>query len=638
MGRQEVNPLKEAEQLRLFEKSLLRDVQAIEHMIAKGMFEKDVRRIGAEQEIFLVDRFCRPVPLAIEFLEQINDPHFTTELAKFNLEINLDPIPFTGNCFSKMENQLSELLNKARGIAHKNNADIILIGILPTLRKSDLEIDNMTPKPRYYALNEATSKLRGDDYEIFLAGTDELHIKHDSVMLEACTTSFQVHFQVIPDEFAKLYNIAQFLTAPVLAIATNSPLLFGKRLWHETRIAVFQQSIDTRHPDSYIRESMPRVIFGNKWVERSVMEIIHEDIARFRVLVSTDIEDDPFEVLKQGRPPHLKALQLHNGTIYRWNRPCYGITNGKAHLRIENRVLPSGPTIIDEIANAAFWFGLMKGVSEEFNDITKIIKFDDVKGNFEAASRQGLNAQFSWLNGKTISAHDLINQQLLPLARQGLKEGNIDANDIDRYLDVIESRVRSRKTGSQWLLHSYNDMKEKGTMDESLSSLTATTVTKQQNGQPIHEWAFAQLDKSNGLKIHNYLRVEQYMTTDVYTIREDDVIDLVMCLMEWQHIRHVPVEDEHHRLVGMVSFHSLLQLLKENLSGKDITSIPVSSVMEKDVIAVEPETPTIDAINLMREKGVSSLPVVKNGQIVGIITERDFITIAKQLLEEKLRK
>ncbi|MDR4509439.1 MAG: CBS domain-containing protein [Candidatus Brocadiaceae bacterium] len=631
MGRLDVSHELDANKLRLFEKCLLKDVRALEHMIANGMFESEVRRIGAEQELFIVDSTWRPAPLAMKLLGQLDDPHYTTELARFNLEINLDPIPFGGNCFSAMENQLDTLLGRIRTIALKSNAEIILTGILPTLRKSDLGLNNMTPQTRYLALNEATSRLRGDDYELFLKGTDELHIKHDSVMLEACNTSFQVHFQVVPEEFARLYNIAQTLVAPILATSTNSPLLFGKRLWHETRIAVFQQSIDTRHPDHYIRESTPRVIFGNSWVKNSVMEIIREDIARFRILISSITEEDPFEALDRGCPPQLKALQLHNGTIYRWNRPCYGITNGKAHLRIENRILPSGPTVLDEVANAAFWFGLMKGFSKEYDDITKVISFDDVKGNFDASARQGLNAQFTWVDGKTIPAQDLILQRLLPLAREGLKEGNIDSTDSDRLLHVIESRVRLKQTGAQWMLRSFNDMKDKASMEEALSSLTAEMVVKQKEGKPVHEWPLARLDTSRKLKRHNCLRVEQYMTTDVFTVNQDDIIDLATCLMDWHDISHIPVEDVNRRLVGIVSIHSLHLLQKEGLYDTDLSSVPVSEIMQKEVPTVEPETHTLDAIRLMREQEVSCLPVIKNGQLVGIVTEYDFVAIAAQL-------
>ena len=245
MGEQNVREQSQREEIRVFLKHLLQDVRAMEKMIAEGRFESGVRRIGAEQELFLVDGDWRPAPIATEVLEEVDDPHFTTELARFNLEFNLDPQTFGGACLSDMEEQVNSLLAKVRAAARRIGGDVVLTGILPTINKSDLELENMTPNPRYLALNEAMTRLRGGDYEFFLKGIDELHLRHDSIMVEACNTSFQVHFQVGPEEFARLYNAAQAVTAPVLAAAANSPMLFGKRLWWETRVGLFQQSIDT---------------------------------------------------------------------------------------------------------------------------------------------------------------------------------------------------------------------------------------------------------------------------------------------------------------------------------------------------------------------------------------------------------
>jgi hypothetical protein len=431
MGEQEVRQQSQREEIRVFLKHLLKDVRAFEHMLEHGLFESDVRRIGAEQELFLVDADWRPAPIATEVLERVNDDHCTTELARFNLEFNLDPLTFGGSCLSDMEGQIVELLAKVRSAALESGGDVVLTGILPTLQKSDLELDNMTPIPRYFALNEAMTRLRGSDYEFFLKGVDEVHLRHDSIMVEACNTSFQVHFQVAPAEFARLYNAAQAITGPVLAAAANSPLLFGKRLWAETRVGLFQQSIDTRRTTPHLREQIPRVSFGRHWVRASALEIFREDIARFRTLISTEVDDDPFEALDRGEPPSLKALRLHNGTVYRWNRVCYGISEGRPHLRVENRILPSGPTPRDEVANAALWFGLVSGVLEEHGDVTRHFNFDDVRTNFFAAAQQGLNAQLAWAGGRLEPASRLILETLIPLARDGLLAGGIDSGDIE---------------------------------------------------------------------------------------------------------------------------------------------------------------------------------------------------------------
>jgi CBS domain-containing protein len=637
VGTQDVRQRTEADEKRVFLKHLLRDVRAFEQMLADGMFESGVRRIGAEQELFLVDANWRPAPIAVEVLEATADDHFTTELAKFNLEFNLDPLRFGGDCLSVMESQITELLHKVRVAARSVGGEVALVGILPTLTKSDLELANMTPNPRYFALNDALTKLRGGDYEFILKGIDELHLHHDSIMVEACNASFQVHFQVGPDEFAKLYNIAQAVTAPVLAAAANSPLLFGRRLWSETRIGLFQQSIDTRRTSPHLREQIPRVSFGRHWVRESALEIFREDIARFRTLLSTEMDGDPFDSLAAGQPPSLKALRLHNSTVYRWNRVCYGISEGKPHLRIENRVLPSGPTPRDEVANAAFWFGLVSGVLEEYDDITRHMTFDDAQTNFLSAARSGLHAQLVWFEGRLAPARQLILDELLPLARRGLEVAGLESADIDLYLGTIEDRMQVSCTGAQWQLSSLAAMGGRGPLSERLSAVTAALVHRQETGEPVHTWDKARLEEGGGWK-QNYLSVEHCMLTDLVTVNEHEPVDLVAHLMDWNHIRHVLVEDDDNRLVGIVSQRILLRLVgsyhPEQLDGP----MPVSAVMQTNPVTVSPETATLEAIELMRNHQLSCLPVVKNDRLVGIVNEAQFMAIAGQLLEEKLRE
>jgi CBS domain-containing protein/gamma-glutamyl:cysteine ligase YbdK (ATP-grasp superfamily) len=637
MGEQDVRQESQRDEIRVFLKHLLKDVRAFEQMLEQGLFESDVRRVGAEQELFLVDADWRPAPIATEVLERIDDEHFTTELARFNLEFNLDPLTFGGSCLGDMERQINEFLAVVRKAAHDCGGEVVLTGILPTLQKSDLELDNMTPIPRYFALNEAMTRLRGGDYEFFLKGIDEVHLRHDSIMVEACNTSFQVHFQVAPGEFARLYNAAQAITGPVLAAAANSPLLFGKRLWWETRVGLFQQSIDTRRTTPHLREQIPRVSFGRHWVRASALEIFREDIARFRTLLSTEVDDDPFEALDRGEPPSLKALRLHNGTVYRWNRVCYGISDGKPHLRVENRILPSGPTPRDEVANAALWYGLVSGVLGEYGDVTRSFNFDDVRTNFLAAAQQGLNAQLAWAGGRLEPASRLILDTLIPLARSGLLEAGIDAGDIDSYLGTVEERVRSGRTGAQWQLASMASMGRRGPLSERLSALTAAIASRQQTGEPVHTWDSARLEEGGGWK-QNYLTVEHCMDTDLVTVDPHEPVDLVANLMVWNNIRHVLVEDADNRLVGLVSQRALVKLVgtyhPEQLDGP----LPVSEVMQRNPVTVEPETPTVDAIDLMRRNRWSCLPVIKNGQLVGILNETQLMAIAGQLLEQKLRE
>ncbi len=366
MGEQRVIIATDQKVMQRFVKNLLRDVQALEYMLEQEWFEDDVVRIGAEQEMCLVDnKTYKPATIATDVLSKTKKwPWLESELAKFNLETNMIPRVFKETCLSDMEKEVSGYLTKLRKKLGDFDAQLILTGILPTLRKFDLDMENLTPKERYKALMEAiNSQLIGNSYELRLMGIDEILVKHDSPLLEACNTSFQVHLQVSPQQFVPYYNIAQTLAAPCMAMAANSPILFGKRLWHETRIALFQQALDIRTTHDHMRERAPRVSFGSGWLENSIMEIYKEDIARFRVLLSAEIEEDSLGLIEEGKVPKLRALQVHNSTVYRWNRPCYGISDtGKPHLRIENRVLPAGPTVVDEIANAAFWLGAVVGM------------------------------------------------------------------------------------------------------------------------------------------------------------------------------------------------------------------------------------------------------------------------------------
>jgi CBS domain-containing protein len=624
-------------ELRVFTQALLRDVRALETLLTGERIERGIRRIGLEQEMFLVDEQWRPAPIATQLLERLDDPRVTTEIGRFNLECNLRPLVFGGGCLSTIETRLHGVLAAIDAQARDLGARVVLTGILPTLRKSDLTLDNMVPAKRYFLLNEALTRLRGGPYTLQIKGTDEIRITHDSVMLEAANASFQVHFQSGPEEFAKLYNIAMAVAGPVLAAAVNSPLMLGRRLWHETRIAVFQQSVDTRQTIPEMREVLPRVSFGRSWLSESVLEIFREDISRFKVLLGRTIDEDPFEALAAGRVPALKALQLFNSTVYRWNRPCYGVADGVAHLRIENRVLPSGPSVLDEVANAAFWFGLVSALASDLSDVRDEISFDSVRTNFVAAARHGLDAHLEWLGGGTLTAQELIGRLLLPLAERGLRAGGIDEADIRRYIDTIAQRVERRQTGSAWLLSSLAGMREEGSPEERMAALVAATVARQADGLPVHEWKPATLSEAGCWK-PSYMRVEQYMSTDLLTVTEDEPLDLVANLMDWHRIHHVPVEDNEHRLIGLVSHRPLLRFLASDEARRESGPIPVSRIMARSLVTVGRETGTLEAIDLMRRNRISCLPVVQDDRLIGIVTERDFMRIAGQLLEEMLRE
>ena len=634
MGEQNVKQNTDEATHQAFMKSLLTEVRALEKMLDDGLIESGVSRIGAEQEMFLIDRAHRPALKALEILETIDDDRFTHELGLFNLEANLSPQEFGGACLRRMETELQDVYQRAHDAAERINCDIALVGILPTLTMKDVRLESMVPTLRYHALNDAMCALRGDDFQFMINGIDQLSVRHDNVMLEACNTSFQVHFQVSPENFARYYNIAQAVTGPLLATAVNSPILLGKRLWHETRIAVFEHSIDTRSKTHQERGLRPRVHFGDRWLEESATEIFKEDIARFRIVLTTETEDNPLGMIEQGTMPSLNALRLHNGTVYRWNRPCYGVHNNIPHLRIENRVIPSGPTVVDEMANAAFFFGMMRGMSAQVDDIRNHLSFADVKANFLGAARDGIRAQMCWFNDTHMPAKELVLEQLLPLAREGLQEAGINQEDIDRYLGVLHDRVTTRRTGARWALESLEKMGDSGTLDQRLRCLVASMVEQQSGSRPINEWSLAEYCLEQDWK-ESYRNVGQFMTTDLFTVRPDDIVDFAATLMDWRHVRHVPVEDDRGLLVGLVSHRALLRLVATGRAGSD-HKVTVEEIMNRDPVTVSPETSTVEVIRLMRVSKHACLPVTRNGKLVGIVTEHDLIVVSSHLLETYL--
>jgi len=638
MGEHDVDTLFDESKSQAFMKALLEDLRALEYMIEAGLLETGVTRIGAEQEMFLVDRNLRPAPISLEVLNHAKDSRLTTEIARFNLEANLTPLTLTGRCLSLMEEELKELLGVVRRSAATFDADVLLSGILPTLQKSDLTLENLTPLPRYDALNRGVIGLRGGPLSIHIKGLDELQVTHDNVMMESCNTSFQVHFQTSPAEFACAYNMAQAITAPVLAAAVNSPLLFGHRLWHETRVALFQHSIDSRSRSQLARSQPTRVSFGNCWLKSSVTELLHDQISRFRPIMIAQPDEAPFQVLARGEVPLLSALRMHNGTVWRWNRACYGVAEGIAHLRIENRALPSGPTVQDEMANAAFFVGLMVALPQEYGEIAKRLTFNDAKENFFAAARYGLNVQLKWLDGKSTSASALMLNDCLPWACAGLKESYGDSSDIDKYLGILEGRVSGGQTGAQWMLNSLSSVEGKDEHepnDVHTRLLTSTILARQKENQPVHEWKLAAASEQDDWS-QSYQTVGQFMATDLFTVRPDDLVDLAASLMEWRHIRHVPVEDEDGRLVGLVTHRGLLRLLSGGSTAPDATSMTVREIMKPSPTSVTSTTPTLAAIEIMRSSGIGCLPVVDDDQLVGIVTSYDFLTATASLFKQHL--
>jgi CBS domain-containing protein/gamma-glutamyl:cysteine ligase YbdK (ATP-grasp superfamily) len=635
MGEHNVEQQVDEKKAQAFMKALLDDLRALAFMLEDGRIEKGVRRIGAEQEMFLIDRYLRPAAVSLDVLKQANDPRLTTEIARFNLEANLTPVDLKNDCFSRMEQELVELLALARNSAATHGADILLAGILPTLQKSDLTLDNLTPSARYHELDRGVIRLRGGPLSIHIKGLDELHLEHDNIMMESCNTSFQIHYQTSAEEFTNHYNVAQAITAPVLAVSVNSPYLFGHRLWQETRVALFQHSTDERSRPQLARNQPTRVSFGDGWLKNSVIELFHDQIIRFRPIMFAQPDENPFAVLARGETPSLSALRLHNGTVWRWNRACYGVTDGVAHLRIENRALPSGPTVVDEIANAAFFTGLMTALPETYGDISKQMAFDDAKLNFFRAARHGLDAQFHWIDGRGHNAASLILDHLLPIAREGLVSAQVANAEIDKYLGIIQERAQSRQTGSRWTTKSLAAIGSSLSKDARQRRLTSEILANQKHGEPIHRWPL--IEKADGDEWEQgYRTVGQFMSTDLFTVSPEDLIDFAASVMDWRHIRHVPVEDGEGRLVGLVTHRGLLRMISSGHRATKAEPVTVRDVMVVNPVTASPSTSSLEAIEIMRRHRVGCLPVVEGDQLVGIVTSYDFLEATARLFKQHM--
>jgi hypothetical protein len=432
---------------------------------------------GFEIEAWLVDRGGQPAPLNRLFLERLADPLVVPELSVFNIELNTPPLPLRGDVLRRMHANLESLWRRCQRVAADLDATVALIGILPTLRVGDLTPDQMSSQQRYRAINEQIlRRRRGRPMELAIHGIETLDLIHPDVMLEAATTSFQTHLQVTARDAAAFFNAALALSAPMVAVAANSPLLFGKTLWEETRIPLFEQGVALAGGARANDWSHRRVTFGGDYVRDSLLELFAENLAHYPPLLPVDLSAEP--------AARLSHLRLHNGTIWRWNRPLLGFEpDGMPHLRIEHRVMPAGPSIPDTIANAALYYGLVYELARLTPPIGAALDFADCRANFYAAAREGLRAEVRWLNGRRSSLRQLLLEALLPLARRGLGALDVDAEDVTDYLDLIAARVDSGRTGADWqrcfLARHGPDLNE----------LTLAYLERQRSGTPVHGWA-----------------------------------------------------------------------------------------------------------------------------------------------------
>ena len=405
--------------------------------------------MGLEIELNLVDDDALPSMRNARVLDAIADPAWATELGQFNLEINVPPRPLAGDALAGLEQEVRESLNHADARARGAGSRLVMVGILPTLKESDMHEGALSSNPRYRLLNEQIFAARGEDLEIGIDGAERLRTHADSITPEAACTSVQLHVQVSPDAFGSYWNAAQAIAGVQVALAANSPFLFGKQLWHETRITLFEQATDTR-PDELKHQGVrPRVWFGERWIT-SVFDLFEENIRYFPALLPLCEDEDPVAVLDRGGTPDLAEMSLHNGTIYRWNRPVYAVVDGKPHLRVENRVLPAGPSVADVIANAAFYYGLVRAIAEAQRPVWTQMSFATAAENLREAARHGLDAKLYWPGLGEVPVAELVLRRLLPLARDGLLRWGVDPAQADRLLGIIEQRCLTGQTGAAW--------------------------------------------------------------------------------------------------------------------------------------------------------------------------------------------
>src|SRR6201996_5277719 len=489
MGR-EIQAVKfSGEDRRMYREKVRRSLDALARMLREQRFEDNPAQVGQEIELNLVDSHGSPSMRNADVLDAIADPAWGVEVGQFNLEINVPPRRLAGDAVAELEQVVRDDLNAGDEKARGTGTRLVMIGMLPTLRKSDVHLGTLSDSERFRALNEQVFAARGEDIRIAIDGAERLLTHTDSITPEAACTSLQLHLQVTPESFPNYWNAAQAAAAVQVALGANSPFLFGRQLWHETRITLFEQSTDTR-PDELKEQGVrPRVWFGERWIT-SVFDLFEENIRYFPALLPICEEEDPLAVLDQGASPQLAEMSLHNGTIYRWNRPVYDNAGGTPHLRVENRVLPAGPTIADVVANAAFYYGLVRSLAEAQRPIWTQMSFTTAAENLHEAARSGLDAHLYWPGVGDTPVTELILRRLLPLAREGLGQWGVDSSCADRLLGIIEQRCLTGQNGAAWQIATVDRLGASG-MDrrEALRQMTLRYIDHMHSNDPVHTWS-----------------------------------------------------------------------------------------------------------------------------------------------------
>ncbi len=467
------------------------DLDVFERMLASHSFDADQPTTGLEVEMSLVDEEMRPARRNDELLDALADESMVPELGRFNIEMNIEPRVLLGSRALELEQDLEDRLARVRAAGAALGTRPVPVGILPTLMQQDLGEGWMSEHTRYLALNEAIMRARGEDILIDIEGDagERVAFYSDSIAPEAACTSLQLHLQVAPSQFAQAWNAAQAIAGPQVAVAANSPFFCGKSLWHETRIELFRQAADTRSVELVHQGVRPRVPFGDRWIT-SIFDLFEDNVRYYPALLPEVSEEDPVAVLEAGEAPALAELMLHNGTVYRWNRPIYDTAGGRPHLRVENRVLPAGPTPIDMVANAALYYGLVAVLSLEDRPIWTQMSFSAAETNFVRGAREGINARLYWPGFATVTADELTLRHLLPLAYDGLGAAGVSTTIADRYLGVIEGRCLTRQNGASWQLDCVRRL-ESGGMDRAgaLREMLRVYLEHAEANEPVHTWA-----------------------------------------------------------------------------------------------------------------------------------------------------
>ena len=458
-------------------------------MLSEARFEGQRRSMGLEIELNLTDEAGAPAMLNAAVLAASADHDFTTELAQFNVEINIPPRLLEGGVFSELEQRVRTSLNHAEDRSRGAGAHMMLVGILPTISADHLNGEALSANPRYRLLNEQIFAARGEDLQIAITGQERLSTFADTIAPEAACTSVQLHQMVDPDKFATHWNAAQAIAGVQLAIGANSPFFFARELWRETRIALFEQATDTRPEELKAQGVRPRVWFGERWIT-SIFDLFEENVTYFPALLPVCEPEDPAEVLDAGGVPSLAELRLHNGTVYRWNRPVYDVVRGKPHLRVENRVLPAGPTVVDTLANAAFYYGLVRMLADEERPIWSRMSFSAAEENFHAGARDGIEARVFWPGLGEVPASELVLRRLLPLARDGLDRWGIDPGDRDRLLGIVEQRCLKQRNGATWQAETFHRLYDRDGLEreQALREMTVRYRDLMHANEPVHDW------------------------------------------------------------------------------------------------------------------------------------------------------